>query len=81
MEELRDAVYYMQLARAARLKADSTDDADLALRLREAAIKNERKARQIRRRETAPELKKIQDAATARSAGQTEDPDLTIDSP
>jgi hypothetical protein len=47
MEELRDAVYYLQLARVARLKADATDDADLARRLREAAIRNERKARQL----------------------------------
>jgi hypothetical protein len=73
MDELRDAVYYIQLARAARLKADSTDDADLALRLREAAVRNERKARQMRRRETAPELRKIQDAATARPADILDD--------
>jgi hypothetical protein len=50
MSELRDSIYYLQLARVARLKADATDDADLARRLREAAIKNERKARQLNSR-------------------------------
>lgn len=48
MEELRDAIYYMQLARAARLKAAATDDVELSLRLREAAIRHERKARQLK---------------------------------
>ncbi len=47
MSELRDSIYYIQLARVARMKADATDDPDLARRLREAAIKNERKARQL----------------------------------
>jgi hypothetical protein len=47
MSEVRDAIYYLQLARVARLKADATDDADLARRLREAAVKNERKARKL----------------------------------
>ena len=47
MAELRDAIYYLQLARVARMKADTTDDADLARRLREAAVKNERKARRL----------------------------------
>jgi hypothetical protein len=50
MEESRDAIYYMQLARVARLKADATEDADLARRLREAAVRNERKARQLNAR-------------------------------
>lgn len=47
MNELRDAIYYLQLARVARLKADATEDADLARRLREAAVRHERKARQL----------------------------------
>ena len=47
MVELRDAIYYLQLARVARLKADATDDPDLARRLREAAVRHERKARQL----------------------------------
>lgn len=49
VEEVRDAIYHEQLARVARLKADSCGDADLARRLREAAIRHERKARQMRR--------------------------------
>lgn len=47
MQEPRDSIYYLQLARVARLKADTTNDADLARRLREAAIRHERKARQL----------------------------------
>lgn len=47
MSELRDAIYYLQLARVARMKADATDDPDLARRLREAAVRNERKARKL----------------------------------
>ena len=43
----------IQLARAARLKAASTTDMDLSIRLREAAIVHERKARQLRRSENA----------------------------
>jgi len=49
MEPIRDAIYYEQLARAARMKADASDDPDLARRLREAAGAHERKARQLRR--------------------------------
>jgi hypothetical protein len=49
VEELRDAIYYEQLARVARQKAAAASDPDVALRLREAAIKHERKARQLRR--------------------------------
>jgi hypothetical protein len=52
VEELRDAIYYEQLARLARLKADGCEDRYLAVRLREAAIKHERKARQLRRTES-----------------------------
>lgn len=69
MDELRDHLYYMQLARVARLKAAATEDADLARRLREAAIKNERKARQINRRESAPDLRNLQDKVSAKLAG------------
>ncbi len=47
MQEVYDAIYYAQLARVARLKANATDDADLARRLREAAIRHERKARKL----------------------------------
>ena len=53
MEELRDAVYYLQLARVARLKAAATDDPDLSRRLREAAIRHERKARRMQAAEEA----------------------------
>lgn len=49
MDEIRDAIYYEQLARVARLKASACGDLDVARRLREAAIKHERKARQLRR--------------------------------
>jgi hypothetical protein len=49
VEPTRDAIYYEQLARIARLKADASPDKDLARRLREAAVKHERKARQLRR--------------------------------
>lgn len=49
MEEIRDAIYFEQLARVARLKADASGDPDLTRRLREEAIKHERKARQMRR--------------------------------
>ncbi|HEX7930442.1 MAG TPA: hypothetical protein VF470_06010 [Sphingomicrobium sp.] len=49
VEVPRDAIYFEQLARVARLKADASPDPDVARRLREAAIKHERKARQVRR--------------------------------
>lgn len=68
MDELRDHVYYMQLARVARIKAAATEDADLARRLREAAVKNERKARQISRRESAPDLRKLHEKVSAKLA-------------
>jgi hypothetical protein len=51
MEVIKDAIYHEQLARAARLKADATSDADVARRLREAAGKHERQARKLRRTE------------------------------
>lgn len=54
MEIVRDAGSHEALARAAREKADATDDPDLARRLREAAIRHERKARQLRRLSAKP---------------------------
>lgn len=51
VEEIRDAIYFEQLARVARLKAAESADADVARRLREAAIKYERRARRLRRTE------------------------------
>lgn len=53
MEELRDSVYFQQLARFARMKAAETDDEDLARRLKEAAIKHERMARKLKAEEEA----------------------------
>ena len=52
VEPIRDSIYYEQLARVARRKADASDDPFLALRLREAAIKHERTARRLRRRDS-----------------------------
>jgi hypothetical protein len=49
MEVIKDAIYHEQLARAARLKADAANDADVARRLREAAGTHERQARRMRR--------------------------------
>ncbi|PKB13432.1 hypothetical protein B0I00_3231 [Novosphingobium kunmingense] len=46
---VRDVSVHEALARAARAKADGSTDADLARRLREAAIKHERMARRLRR--------------------------------
>ena len=54
MDQIRDSIYYEQLARVARLKAHATDDPFLALRLREAAVKHERKARKLKRAEQPP---------------------------
>ena len=51
MSELRDSIYSEQLARIARANAAATTDRDVALRLKEAAIKHERKARKLRRLE------------------------------
>lgn len=42
-----DSIYYVQLARAARVKADTLDDPDVARRLREAAVRHERMARKL----------------------------------
>ena len=49
MEPIRDAIYYEQMARVARRKAELTDDPFLARRLREAGIRHERTARRMRR--------------------------------
>jgi len=52
MEIPRDAIYFEQLARVARVKAAQCADPVLAVRLREQAIKHERTARRLRRAET-----------------------------
>lgn len=52
--ELRDSTYYFQLARVARLKADSANDPDVARRLREAAVRHERQARRLKRTSEEP---------------------------
>jgi len=49
METVGDSEYHAKLAQAARQRADASDDADLARRLREAAVKHERMARRLRR--------------------------------
>ena len=49
MEVQHDADTHDELARVARAKASESDDPDVALRLREMAIKHERRARQLRR--------------------------------
>jgi len=51
MEPTRDAIYYQQLARVARQKASNCEDADVARRLREAAVLHERTARRLLRLE------------------------------
>jgi len=48
MELLHDSDYHLRLASEARLRADNSDDLDLARRLREAAVLHERKARKLR---------------------------------
>jgi len=49
MEIQRDAESHEALARAARARAAQSGDPDLSLRLREVAIRHERKARPLRR--------------------------------
>jgi len=49
METVGDYDYHVKLALAARQRADTCDDADLSRRLREAAIKHERRARMLKR--------------------------------
>jgi hypothetical protein len=47
--ELRNAEHYAELAKAMRQRAASTEDLDLARRLREVAIRFERYARRLER--------------------------------
>lgn len=49
METVGDSEYHTQLALAARQRADTSDDPDVARRLREAAVKHERQARRLQR--------------------------------
>jgi hypothetical protein len=51
MEEIRDSIYYAQLARHGRKLASEHEDADVARHLREAAVRHDRKSRQLRRAE------------------------------
>jgi len=47
METTGDSEYHTQLAQAARRRADISADPDVARRLREMAVKHERRARQL----------------------------------
>lgn len=49
MEIVGDYDYHVKLAEAARQRADASDDADVSRRLREVAIKHERRARMLKR--------------------------------
>jgi len=49
METVGDIDYHSKMALAARQKAALADDPDLARRLREVAIKHERRVRILRR--------------------------------
>jgi len=49
--ELRDSVYYAQLARKARQLASAHSDPIAARHLRETAVKHDRRARQLARSE------------------------------
>jgi len=51
MDEIRDSIYYAQLARHGRKLASEHEDADVARHLREAAVRHDRKSRQLRRAE------------------------------
>lgn len=51
MEELRDSIYYTQLARKARQLASGHEDPLVARHLRETAIKHDRLARKLAREE------------------------------
>jgi hypothetical protein len=50
--ELRDSIYYAQLARKARQLASAHSDPIAARHLRETALKHERRARQLARAES-----------------------------
>jgi len=45
METVGDSEYHAHVARAARQRADASEDADVTRRLRELAVKHERMAR------------------------------------
>ena len=49
MEIVGDHDYHLRLAAEARQRANASDDADVARRLREIAIKHERRARMLKR--------------------------------
>ena len=51
MTELRDSIYYAQLARKARQLASVHSNPIAARHLREAAVKHDRRARQLARAE------------------------------
>jgi len=52
VNELRDSIYYAQLARKARQLASAHPDPVAARHLREAAVKHDRRARQLARIES-----------------------------
>lgn len=54
LTKLRDSTYYAQLARKARQLASSHSDPVVARHLREAAVKHDRRARQLARAEANP---------------------------
>ena len=58
MAELRDSIFYAQLARKARQLASAHSDPIAARHLRESAVKHDRRARQLARAEEAPERTK-----------------------
>jgi hypothetical protein len=51
--DLRDSIYYAQLARKARQLASAHSDPIVARHLREAAVKHDRLARKLARSETS----------------------------
>jgi hypothetical protein len=51
--EWRNAEHYAELAKATRQRADTSDDPDLARRLREVAVKREAHARKLKRLATS----------------------------
>ena len=58
MTEIRDSIYFAQLAKAARRLAASHSDPVVARRLRETAIQHDRMARELARIEQADKGKK-----------------------
>ena len=58
MAELRDSIYFAQLARKARQLASQHSDPVAARHLREAALKHDRRARQLARAEAASQRSK-----------------------